>query len=104
MTKQEFDSLFSFTQKGHVQVKLNWSAFTFWKDIKAPQSPNFSAGYTKGSHLKNKVLWYVHCFLTYSINSRALYNENLSLDDLFILCCMMHNEPIVLGRFVQWRL
>ena len=56
MTSEEFDSLFGFYHEGHVQVKLNFSAFTFWKDIKAPQAPNFSTDHTKASHLKNKTL------------------------------------------------
>ena len=47
---------------------------------------------------------YVHRFLTYSINGRALSNEAVSLDDLFILYCMVNKQLIQLGRFVQWRL
>ena len=100
MTSQEFDSLFGFSQEGHVQVKANWHPWTFWNEIKAPNAPNFSAGHTKASHIKSKALWYAHHFLTYSINGRAMSNKALSLDDLFILYCMVHKELIALGRFV----
>ena len=31
-------------------------------------------------------------------------NEVVSLDDLFILNCLVKNEKIALGRFLQWRL
>ena len=31
-------------------------------------------------------------------------NEVVRLDDLFILNCLVKNEPIALGRFIQWRL
>ena len=104
MTCQEFDCLFGFNQEGHMQVSPHWIASNFWKQIAIPQAPHFSAGHTKASYIKNKALWYVHRFLTYSINGRALSNESISLDDLFILYCMVNKEPIQLGRFVQWRL
>lgn len=97
MTHQEFDTLFGFSQEGHIHVQPNWLFNAFWNKVEAPQSPHFSAGHTKASHLKSKVLWYDHWFLTYSINGRALSNENFSLDDLFILHCLVDNEPITLG-------
>ena len=100
MTSQEFDCLFSFNQEGHMQVSPHWSAQNFWKQISIPQAPHFSAGHTKASYIKNKALWYVHRFLTYSINGRALSNESISLYDLFILYCMVNKEPIQLRRFV----
>ena len=31
-------------------------------------------------------------------------NEVVSLDDLFILNCLIKNEKIALGRFLQWRI
>ena len=31
-------------------------------------------------------------------------NEVVSLDDLFILNCLVKNEKIALGRFLQWRI
>ena len=31
-------------------------------------------------------------------------NEVVSLDDLFILNCLVKNEKITLGRFLQWRI
>ena len=64
----------------------------------------FSAGHTKSSHIKSKALWYLHRFISYSINARAMSNEVVSLDDLFILNCLVKNEKIALGRFLQWRL
>ena len=68
------------------------------------QAPFFSTGYTKSSHIKSKALWYLHRFISYSINARAMSNEVVSLDDLFILYCLVKNEKIALGRFLQWRL
>ena len=68
------------------------------------QAPSFSAGHTKSFHIKSKALWYLHRFISYSINARAMSNEVVSLDDLFILNCLVKNEKIALGRFLQWRL
>ena len=101
MTSQEFDCFFGFTQERHMQVSPNWIASNFWQQISTPQAPHFSASHTKASCIKNKALWYVHRFLTYSINGRSLSNEVVSLDDLFILYCMVNKELIQLGRFVQ---
>ena len=101
MTHQEFDSLFGFGQEGYVQPKPNWDSSIFWKEIMAPQALYFSAGHTKSSHIKSKALWYLHRFITYSINGRALSNEVVFFNDLFILYCLIHNEKIALGRFFQ---
>ena len=68
------------------------------------QAPSFFAGHTKSSHIKSKALWYLHRFISYSINARAMSNEVFSLDDLFILNCLVKNEKITLGRFLQWRI
>ena len=68
------------------------------------QAPSFSASHTKSSHIKSKALWYLHRFISYSINARAMSNEVVSLDDLFILQCLIKNEKIALGRFLQWRI
>ena len=104
MTYQEFDTLFGFGQEGHVQTPSHWLGVSFWNDIKSPQASSFSAGHTKSSHIKSKALWYVHRFISYSINARAMSNEVVSLDDLFILNCLVKNEKIALGRFLQWRI
>ena len=100
MISQEFDCLFGFNQEGHMQVSPNWIASNFWQQILIPRAPSFSTGHTKAFYIKNKALWYVHRFLTYSITGRALSNEVVSLDDLLILYFMMNKEPIQLGRFV----
>ena len=42
--------------------------------------------------------------ISYSINARATSNEVVSFDDLFILYCLVEDENIALGRFLQWRL
>ena len=100
MTHQEFDTLFGFGQEGHVQPTPNWVGNSFWKEIMSPQTPYFSTGHTKSSHIKSKALWYLHRFITYSINGRALSNEVVSFDDLFILYCLVHDEKIALRRFL----
>ena len=56
MTHQAFDTLFGFGKEDYVQPKPNWLTSTFWKEIKAPQAPNFSVGHTKSSHIKSKAL------------------------------------------------
>ena len=68
------------------------------------QAPSFSVGHTKSSHIKSKALWYLHRLISCSINARAMSNEVVSLDDLFILQCLVKNEKIALGRFLQWRI
>ena len=70
----------------------------------SPQAPYFSAGHTKFSHIKSEALWYLHRFNSYSMNARAMSNEVVSLDDLFILYCLIKDKKIALGRFLQWRL
>ena len=104
MIYQEFDTLFGFGQKGHVQTPSHWLGVSFWNNIKSPQAPSFSVGHIKSSHIKSKALWYLHRFLTYSINARAMSNEVVFLDDLFILNCLVKNEKIALERFLQWRI
>ena len=69
-----------------------------------PQGPFFSASHTKSSRIKSKALWYLHRFISYSLNARAMSNEVVSLDDLFILNCLVKNEKIALVRFLQWRI
>ena len=100
MTHQEFDTLFGFGQEGHVQPIPNCIGNSFWNEIMSSQGPFFSAGHTKSSQIKYKALWYLHRFISYSINARALSNEVVSLDDLFILNCLVKNEKIALGRFL----
>ena len=68
----------------------------------SPQAPYFSVGHTKYSHIKSKALWYLYRFISYSFNARAMSNEVVSFDDLFILNCLVKNEKITLGRFFQW--
>ena len=104
MTYQEFDTLFGFGQEGHVQTPLHWFGHSFWNEIKSSQAPSFSVGHIKSSHIKSKALWYLHCFISYSINARAMSNEVVSLDDLFVLNYLVKNEKITLGRFLQWRI
>ena len=104
MTYQEFDTLFGFGQEGHVQTPSHWFGNSFWNDIMSSQALSFSAGHTKSSHIKSKAFWYLHRFITYSINARAMSNEVVSLDDLFILNFRVKNEKIALGRFLQWRI
>ena len=104
ITHQEFDILFNFGQEGHVQPTPNWIGNSFWKEIISPQAHYFSGGYTKSSHIKSKAFWYLHRFISYSINARAMSNEVVFLDDLFVLNCLIKNEKITLCRFLQWRL
>ena len=104
MTHQEFDTLFAFGQEGHVQPTPNWIGNSFWKEIIASQAPYFSTEHTKSSHIKSKALWYLHHFISYSINARAMSNEVVSFDDLFILNCLVKNKKIALGRFLQWKI
>ena len=40
--------------------------------------------------------------LHHFINERALSNEVVSFNDLFILYYLVHDEKIALGRFLQW--
>ena len=70
----------------------------------SPQAPYFSAEHTKSSHIKPKTLWYLHRFIFYSFNARAMSNEVVSFDDLFIFYYLVQDEKIALGRFLQWRL
>ena len=100
MTYQEFDTLFGFGQEGHVQTPSHWLGHSFWNDIMSSQAPSFSAGHIKSSHIKSKALWYLHRFISYSINVRAMSNEVVSLNDLFILYCLVKDKKIVLERFL----
>ena len=104
MTYQEFDTLFGFGQEAHIQTPSHWMGNSFWNEIMAPQGPFFFAGRTKTSYIKSKALWYLHRFISYSINARAMSNKVVSLNDLFILNCIIKNENIALGRFLQWRI
>ena len=104
MTYQEFDTLFGFGQEGHIETPSHWFGNSFWNDIMSSQAPSFFARHTKSSHIKSKALWYLHRFISYSINARAMSNEVVSLDDIFILNCLVKNEKITLGRFLQWRI
>ena len=104
MTYQEFDTLFGFDQEGHVQTPPHWFGHSFWNEIKSSQALSFFASHNKSSHIKSKALWYLHRFISYSINARAMSNEVVSLDYLFILNCLIKNEKIALGRFLQWRI
>ena len=81
---------------------LVWKFLLEWYHVFS--SSIFSIGHTKSSHIKLKSLWYLHIFISYSINARAISNEVVSLDDLFILNCLVKNEKITLGRFLQWRI
>ena len=103
MTHQVFDTLFSFGQEEHIQHKPNWFGNSFWNDIMSSQVPSFSARHTKSSHIKSKALWYLHHFISYSINARAMSNEVVSFDDIFILYYLVKDEKITLERFLQWR-
>ena len=57
MSRQEFDTLFGFTEEGHIQVQPDWLPYTFCNNVQVPQAPKFFAGQTKASHLKSKGLW-----------------------------------------------
>ena len=56
MTHQEFDTLFGFGQKGHIQTSSYWMGNSFWNEIITPQGSLFSVGHTKSSHIKSKAL------------------------------------------------
>ena len=40
-------------------------------------------------------------FITYTFNARSLSNEAISFDDLYLLNCILNNEEVALGRWLQ---
>ena len=100
MTHLEFDTLFEFGQEGHVQIPPYWFGNSFRNDIMSSQALSFSARHTS-SYIKSKALWYLHRFISYSINARAMSNEVVSLDDLFIIYYLVKDKKIALRRFLQ---
>ena len=42
--------------------------------------------------------------ITYTFNARGLSNEAVSFDDLYLLNCLLNNEEVALGYWLQWRI
>ena len=104
LTKEEFDTLFQF-ENDRIEGPNNiWSPNSFWSQNVKPNASPFHAGHSKSSSFSSKPLWYIHRFITYTFNASGLSNEAVSFDDLYLLNCILNNEEVALGRWLQWRL
>ena len=81
-----------------------WSPHHFWAQNAKPNASTFRAGHSKSSSFSSKPLWYIHHLITYTFNSRGLSNEAVSFDDLYLLNCLLNNEEVALGHWLQWRI
>ena len=104
LTKEEFDTLFQFKSSGEDGPNILWSPHHFWIQNAKPNASTFHAGHSKSSSFSSKTLWYIHWFITYTFNARGLSNEVISFDDLYLLKCILNNEEVALGRWLQWRI